>query len=374
MSHPEELSIPSVTGVDGHRVPLAPLVVNCAHITYKGAFFEPQTENVLRWLHFAATDPLDIPFFGRNGNLRRFAACIRAACAAKSLGAGIVITHDPRISFIVQHFLNLFGYRGPHAAFFFNYPWLPTGLKGAFHRWGFKGIDKFIVYSTMERRLYHEHFKIPLERLEFMHFGVDPPKVDSADKPIVDGDYVCALGSQSRDYRTFLESVKRLPEIKVVIVAKPENLVGLDVPSNVTVMTDIPYGQAMNILAFSRFMALPLDGADVPCGHITLVNAMHLGKAFAITRSSGVVDYVREGENALTFAAKSADEMTGVLRRMWYDPELCARLGEAGRAFAAEFCTESHYFEGFMRILKQLGVRLTDRSESGIRLDQVPTT
>jgi len=155
-----------------------------------------------------------------------------------------------------------------------------------------------------------------------------------------------------------LESVRRLPEIKVVMVVRPKNIVGLDIPANVRIMTNIPDSHAMNVLAFSRFMVLPLDSAYVPCGHITLVNAMQLGKAIAITRSEGVTDYVCEGENALMFSVGGVDEMTEVLRRMWYDRELCTRLGEAGRAFAAEHCGEAATLAGFMQILKKLGVRL----------------
>ncbi len=359
MNQLEEISISSVADASDQVVQEKPLVINCSHTTQKGDFFEPHTEDTLRWRHFSAKDSLHTPLFRNNGNLRRFSACLRAARAAQDLGASIVVTHDPRISFAVQHFLKLYSYRGPHLAFSFNYPWLPSGLKSRLHRLGFKGIDRFVVYSTIERELYHEHFNIPLELLEFTHWGVAPPHIDSPGKPIVEGDYLCAIGGNSRDYRTFIESVKRLPEIRVVMVVRPENVVGIDIPPNVKVMTDIPFGQAMNVLAFSRFMALPLDGARVPCGHVTLVNAMHLGKAFAITRSVGVVDYVREGDNALMFSAKSVDEMTSVLRRMWYESELCAQLGEAGRAFAAEHCTESHALLGFKRILRELGVPLS---------------
>jgi glycosyltransferase involved in cell wall biosynthesis len=340
-----------------------PLVVNCSVETRKGAFFEPHTENELRWMHFSESDAPDNPLFRRHAPLRRISACQRAARAARDLGAAIVVSHSPRISFLVQYFLNFYGYRGPHLAFTFNYPKLPTGLKAVVHRWGFKAIDRFVVFSTIERRMYHEYFNIPVDRVEFMHWGVGSPELEPADDPLVSGEYLCALGGNSRDYGTFIESVRRLPEVNVVMVVRPENLVGLDLPPNVRVMTNIPFAQAMNVLAFSRFMALPLEGADVPCGHVTLVNAMHLGKAFAITRSAGIVDYIREGENALMFSAKNVSEMTDVLRRMWHDPELCARLGSAGRAFASEHCTEAHTFTALMRIFTQLGVRLSDAQD-----------
>ncbi len=46
----------------------------------------------------------------------------------------------------------------------------------------------------------------------------------------------------------------------------------------------------------------------MPCGHVTLVSAMHLGKAFVISNSSGVKDYVQHGENAIVCEAFSPDD------------------------------------------------------------------
>jgi glycosyltransferase involved in cell wall biosynthesis len=103
-------------------------------------------------------------------------------------------------------------------------------------------------------------------------------------------------------------------------------------------------------------MALPLNGPDVPCGHVTLVNAMHLGKAFAITKSSGVVDYVRDGENAIMCSPGSADEMAGAIERLWQDTDLRLQMGEEGRVFASEYCTEKRIIGNFQRLLVELGV------------------
>ena len=107
----------------------------------------------------------------------------------------------------------------------------------------------------------------------------------------------------------------------------------------------------MNILAFSRFMVLPLVAGDVPCGHVTLVAAMHLGKAMVVTDSVGVHDYVHEGENALAVEAGSMDELANALKRLWQDQELCRRFGENGRLFAAYECTEVRIAEHFRNYL-----------------------
>jgi glycosyltransferase involved in cell wall biosynthesis len=371
MSRSKTLTTRTIPKIADEAGPSIPLVVNCAYGAMPGTWFDQETEGQLRWIHFNALDDRNSFLLKRHVTLRRFVACFLAARAAHVAKADIVVTQGPDISYIVQYFSRLFGYRGPHLAFTFNYPWLPKGFQKILHRRGFSGIDRFVVYSNMERRLYHEYFSIPLERFEFLHWGVGPPNVDSPDKPIMEGDYVCAIGRNSRDYRTFIESVKRLPEMQVVMVVRPDNLAGLDIPPNVRVLAEIPIGQAMNILAFSRFMVLPLDGKDIPCGHMTIVHAMHLGKALAATRSSGISDYMIEEETALAFPPKNVDKMTEVLQRMWNDQELCKRLGNGGRAFAAEYCSEARTFFGFSRMLREMGIALEDVPDAVLTRDTV---
>ena len=119
---------------------------------------------------------------------------------------------------------------------------------------------------------------------------------------------------------------------------------------------DRPLGEANNIIKFSRFMVLPLAGSDVPCGHVTLVTAMFLGRAMVITNSSGVDDYIQEDVNALTCEAKSPEALAARIRALWNDPERSARLGAGGRRFAETHCTEASMKENLDRVLREFGV------------------
>ena len=130
------------------------------------------------------------------------------------------------------------------------------------------------------------------------------------------GDYVCAIGGNARDYGTLIEAARLMPHIRFVCVIRPNSLRGLDIPTNVAVHTNLPFGQAMNILAHSRFMALPLLHSQVPCGHVTMVAAMHLGKAFVITDSEGVRDYVQDGYNAIAVPPGSAGALVDATERL----------------------------------------------------------
>jgi glycosyltransferase involved in cell wall biosynthesis len=131
----------------------------------------------------------------------------------------------------------------------------------------------------------------------------------------------------------------------------------VNLPSNVAVHVNLSFGKTMNVLMLSRFMILPLVNTNVPCGHVTLVSAMYLGKAFVVTDSLGVRDYVRDRDNVLTVTASSVDSLlAAAIGRLWNDPALCANLGENGRRFAARECTEERIAEHFRRWLQSRGL------------------
>jgi glycosyltransferase involved in cell wall biosynthesis len=119
-----------------------------------------------------------------------------------------------------------------------------------------------------------------------------------------------------------------------VVVARPENLDGIAIPSHVQVLTSVPMAEAMNTLRYSEFMVLPLRSATMPCGHVTLVCAMHLGKAVIATESEGISDYVTAGCNGLLCKASSPSELAAAITKLWNDPELTKRLAASDEARA----------------------------------------
>ena len=115
---------------------------------------------------------------------------------------------------------------------------------------------------------------------------------------------------------------------------------------------NLSFPRTMNVVLHSRFMVLPLEGAEVPCGHVTMVSAMHLGRGLVVTDSTGVRDYARHEDNALLVPPHDADALAAAVSRLSASPELARRLGDAGQRFARERCSEesvlSHlrsYFE-----------------------------
>jgi glycosyltransferase involved in cell wall biosynthesis len=331
-----------------------PLIVNCSDTPY--TFLAPHFAGQTRWKFYNCTDAWRIERMIPKPDLARIRTCFTAALHAKRHNAAVFISHGPRIASWSEKFLRMLGFRGKHIAFSFNFTDLPHGYKRRMMAKSFRTIDRFAVFSTMEKHLYHEALGIPLEKIDFMHWAVQPPEVSDAEPPVEPGDYICALGGNARDYPTLMAAMEQLPAIKLVIVVRPHNLKGLTIPPNVKVYTDLDLHRTMNVLKHSRFMVLPLAGSEVPCGHVTLVSAMHLGKAFVITNSKGVQDYVQDGTTSITCEAKSVDAMVGAIRKLYEDQEFCNRLGRQGAAFAARDCSEPSTLAYVKNYFEKVGV------------------
>ncbi|HLO50018.1 MAG TPA: glycosyltransferase family 4 protein [Kamptonema sp.] len=288
--------------------------------------------------------------FGPLSQLKRLRACFQTAYSAKQNRLDLLIANDPRETFWCAFFAALLGVSAKQIACAFNFPILPSGLKRRLYTLAFAKIEQFVVYSKVEKQIYSEYFGIPLERIEVILWGVATPEVHP-EAPLETGDYICAIGGNARDYPTLIKAIEKLPEIPLVLVVRPDNLEGLIVPKNVKVLINISPFHALNILKYSRFTVLPLKGSQAPCGHVTLVWTMQLGKAFIITNSQGISDYAIPNYNCLTCEPYNADALNEAIFTLWNDPERCQKLGENGCDFAGKYCTAEAAQEQLQHLL-----------------------
>lgn len=307
-------------------------------------------EQKLRWHIYNIQAQGLLEKYIQEPNLAMIRTCREAVGVVKREEADLLITHDPRVSFWCAFFAKLLGVKTEHIAYSFNFPDLPRGLKRRFMTGAFQDISQFIVYSKLEKQIYHDYFGIPLERIEVCLWSVGIPKF-APESPMEEGHYICAIGGNARDYQTLIAAMEKLPEIRLVLVARPNNLKKLNIPPNVKVLVNIPKEHCMNIIKYSRFMVLPLKGSQVPCGHVTLVAAMHLGKGFIITNSSGVSDYVVNDYNAITCEPFAPEILAESIRDLWNDPDKCQELGENGKEFAQKYCSEDYAYQYLHNLL-----------------------
>ncbi len=302
------------------------------------------------WHHYSSL-AVNLPaFLAKKDSIARVIAAGKAVNLARKKPS-ILVSHGPRPALYAGNLAKMLCPETPHLVYSFNLTDLPSGKQHSLMSRAFQQPTKFVSYSNLERKLYADYFDIPIEKIDMLHWAVHAPKVDLAEAPIVSGRYICALGSQGRDYATLIAAMKKLPHIKLVLVASPDSIANLTIPDNVKVHTNIPLAQARNLLAHSAFMVLPLRDSQVPCGHVTIVSAMFFNKAIVVTNSLGVHDYIFDDKTGLFCEPKNADDLSEKIKMLWDDAAKNAQLSEAGLAFAQANCTEKtaiNYFADFL--------------------------
>ena len=304
----------------------------------------------LQWAAVSTND-IAVPGWMPLGHIAQRVGAAIGACRLATPGESLLVSHLPNTSKYVEYANRTRRRRSAHLAYAFKFTDLPRGRRRAAEANAFRTIDRFTVFSNAERALYAAHFDIPIERIDMLHWAVRPPQVPAGEPPVIAGRYVCAVGGQGRGYGVLIEAMRRLPSVRAVIVATPSAMHGLSVPDNVEVRLNTPLAQATNIIANSSFMALPLRDGEVPCGHVTLVAAMHLGKAIVATESSGISDYLQDGVTGRLSAPGDPQALAALIEEFVTDPVQCTRVGEAGRRFAGANCMEDNvtaYFRAYL--------------------------
>ena len=73
------------------------------------------------------------------------------------------------------------------------------------------------------------------------------------------------------------------------------------------------------------------------------VEAMSHGKAVVAFRSGGVTEWLHDGDNGCLVAHGDVAGLADAVRRLIRDPEMCRRMGQAGRRrHRAGFTLEHH--------------------------------
>lgn len=260
------------------------------------AFAQLPTRHALRWVVLSGQPANALERGIRGVRLSRYRAAAQAALRA---GPGsFVISHLPLMTAAVAHLLRLRG-DVPHLGFAFNFTRLPTGKRLRYLQGALRRVDKMAVFSRYEQGLYAEYFGIEHERFQPVIWTQGPPPVQ-AETGLADvSPYLCAIGGEGRDFALLMQVARKLgPAMRVVVVARPQSLVGLQVPENVTVLTNISLARTWAIANGSCGVMVPLLSRETCCGHITLVSAKLLGLPLATTRAHATREYV-EGRAAV---------------------------------------------------------------------------
>jgi hypothetical protein len=190
----------------------------------------------------------------------------------------------------VENFMQWQGRSGPHLAFSFNFTDLPVGRDLIRMQSAFSNVERFCVYSQYERELYPKVFNLPQDRFHPVKWAQSPPLI-SLLEPIPESPFVVAIGGEGRDYEGMIAAARVRPDIRWIVIARPSESFD-NVPSNMSVMFNVPAPLTWGIAARSASVIVPLLTPQTCCGHITIASTQLLGLPLLTTRSLATEEYV----------------------------------------------------------------------------------
>jgi len=147
---------------------------------------------------------------------------------------------------------------------------------------------------------------------------------------------VIAIGRDlARDYPTLFRAVASL-DARVVCVALPRNVAGLDVPANVEIRARIPYAELRDLYRSATVAVVALRGAGFPFGSegsgvSAMLEAQASATPLVATDRPIVRDYLDDGEAGLVVPPEEPDALREAIRRVLDDPGFARSLADAGR-------------------------------------------
>lgn len=210
-----------------------------------------------------------------------------------------------------------------------------------------------VNYGSVQMAFAHQRLGVPMRLL---HHALQP--VDEcffAPAHVEVSDYVCAVGSEARDYPTFMKAVAGLDVRAEVAVGSTvlqasgdiqgsfRSILGgvrdVGLPPNARVRTQLDHRALRDLYARARMVVVPLQDVDADCGVTVIAEAMAMAKAVVVTASRGQVDLVRDGETGLYVPPGDPAALRAAIQHLLDNPEQASRMGRAGRALVEQRLT-----------------------------------
>jgi glycosyltransferase involved in cell wall biosynthesis len=195
-------------------------------------------------------------------------------------------------------------------------------------------MDIIFVYAQTQLDYARETLQIPAEKLRLIPFHADtrfyhptsggPPRRR-----------LSSAGLELRDYPTLIEAVRDL-DVEVCLAAaspwskRKNETAGRDLPPHVSARS-YNYRELRDLYASSLFVVVPLYENDFQAGVTTILEAMAMGKAVIVSRTTGQRDVIRDGIDGVYVPPGDAEALRRAIVRLLEHPEQVTRLGLEAR-------------------------------------------
>ncbi len=209
-------------------------------------------------------------------------------------------------------------------------------------------IDTIFVYAQTQREYAEQQLGIPEKKLALIAFHADERFYRPLPDVPVEPHKICSAGLEWRDYPTLIAAVADLPDLTVKLAASSpwskhtDETASRVLPPNVEARR-YEYSALRDLYASSNIVVVPLYENDFQAGVTTLLEAMAMGKAIIVTRTTGQTDVVRDEDNGLTVAPGDPRALRRAIVRLQTDAALRERLGHNAAQWVQDNATLSRW-------------------------------
>lgn len=220
-----------------------------------------------------------------------------------------------------------------------------------------KSLDKVIYHTSSQIEYYKKFFPWIVKKSHFIRFGTDLEFFNPSNLEMSENSepYIICVGYSKRDWDTVIKAYQKLnTEVKLHLVGHVE-----DKYKKIRGVEQFPFvsiTELIDRIYNAQFSVLPLESFNYSYGQMTLLQQMALGKCIIAARVPSLIDYVKDGENAVLYEPKDVDELAEKMKQLLLNVELCTKMGVNGKASLQHCCNEvimsRNIEEIFYRVIK----------------------
>ncbi len=211
--------------------------------------------------------------------------------------------------------------------------------KGQFYR---KSVTMYMALTDFQRQLLVEE-GFPRERISVVPAMVDPTEISPVDAL---GQYVGYVGriSPEKDIPTLLEAAAACADISFKAAGSYDGMASIigHRPNNFDFCGHLRSEQLAPFYADSRMLVLcSVCYEGFP---MVIVEGMAAAKPVICSRIGGLPEIVEDGVTGLLFEPGNAGDLAEKIRHLWDHPDLCRKMGRAGREkMLQEYSVQTYY-------------------------------
>lgn len=211
-------------------------------------------------------------------------------------------------------------------------------------------VNRYIAPSAFAGRWLTEHAGLPLDRLRVISPPVHLPAT-AADA--AQGAYVAYAGrfSPEKGLPVFAQAA-RATGLPFRMARHHASLVSIDVPEGPEVVITHDTADLQAFYRGARMLVVPSIWFET----FGLVGAEAMGHGIPVigSRLGAVADLVQDGVDGLLFEAGNAADLARQVQKLWQDPALAGRMGEAARAKASALWRPQQHAAQVLQVYTEL--------------------